>query len=298
MLGSIHTVTYSASDLDAIEETYGRYFGFQVVSKDPVPDSLAKSWGAPAAAGSKQLVLQPPSGEESFYRYVEGEPVPGFSPLRTFGWNATEIVVEDLDAIHEQLKDSPFQIIGTPAVLAFDFTDAISAMQVVGLAGDVLYLTHIAEPVPGFDLPTAKSFVDKTFVSILGGRSIDNMSRFFQRSFGLSTTPPMDGTIRVLNWAFNRPEGTKTTIATTALPDQCLIELDEFPNGTVDRPCHEGCLPPGQAMVTFRHNDLDDVRANYVESPQAREEAPYSGARAATLRGSTGELIELIEVKG
>jgi hypothetical protein len=290
-------VTYSASDLDSIEETYGQYFGFQVVTKGPVSDALAAIWGAPAAAGAKQLILQPSSGEESFYRYVEGEPVPGFSPLRTFGWNATEIVVEDLEGIHERLKDSPFQIIGTPAVLAFDFTDAISAMQVIGLADDVLYLTHIAKPVTGFDLPTAKSYVDKTFVSILGGRSIDDMSRFFQETFGLSTTPPMDGTIRVLNWAFNRPEGTKTTIATTALPDQCMIELDKFPEGTVDRPCHEGCLPPGQAMVTFRHNNLDDLAADFLEPPQAHEDMPYNGARAATLRGPTRELIELIEVQ-
>lgn len=298
MLGSIHTVTYSATDLDAIEKTYSQYFGFEVVSKDPISETLAGSWGTPRTAGAKQLILQPPSGEESYYRYVEGEPVPGFSPLRTYGWNATEIVVEDLDAIHERLKDSPFQIIGTPAVLAFDFTDAISAMQVVGLCGDVLYLTHIAEPVPGLELPTAKSFVDRTFVSILGGKSIDDMSRFFSDTFDISTAPPMDGTIRVINWAFNRPKGTKTTIATTILPDECLIELDEFPVGTVDRPCHEGCLPPGQAMVTFRHNDLESVRGKFMNDPQARSEAPYGGARSATLRGSTGELIELIEIKG
>ncbi len=296
MLGSIHSVTYSAADLDAVEDTYGTYLGFKTVVKGEVSDALARSWSAPAAAGQRQLILQPSSGQESYYRYVASEPVPGFSPLRTFGWNATEVIVEDLDALHERLKDSPFQIIGTPAVLAFDFTDAISAMQVVGLAGDVIYLTHVAEPVPGFDLPTAKSFVDRTFASILGGRSIENMSDYYKRTFGLTTTPPMDGTIRVLNWAFNRPPDAKTTITTAALPSQCLIEIDEFPDGAVERPCHEGCLPPGQAMVTFRHDNLDDLSSEFLAPPQRREEAPYGGARSATLRGSSGELIELVEI--
>ena len=271
MLGSIHTVTYSATDIDAIEETYSRYFGFQTISKGALPDALAQSWGAPASAGRRELIMQPESSAKSFYRYVESDPVEGFKPLRTYGWNATEIIVEDLDALHERLKDSPFKIIGTPAVLAFDFTDAISAMQVVGLAGDVIYLTHVAEPVPGFDLPTADCFVDRTFVSILGGQSLDDMSKFYNETFGLSTTPPMDGTIRVINWAFDRPEGTKTTITTTALPDACLIELDKFPEGTVERPLSRRLFTTGPG-----HGDLPPRQSRRIEC------AVHSYAGAAT----------------
>ncbi len=295
MLGAIHTVTITATNLQNIEDAYSRYFGYQVVDRSPVNPSLAASWGAPGVAGAAALIMQPASGAESFLRFVEGSPVPDYVPLRSYGWNAIEIIVQDLSALNERLLDSPFEIIGTPAVLDFDFTDAISAMQVIGPAGEVLYLTMISKKVPGLDLPRANAFVDQTFIMILGGPSLEQTTSYFSETFGVSSSPPMDGTIRVLNRAFDRPPKTKTTIATITLSGQTLIELDEMPSQAITRPSHADCLPPAAAIVSFEHDDLDALGAAFIAPPEMREEAPYFGHRAASLRGAAGELIELIE---
>ncbi len=297
MLGALHTVTVTTSDLGRSERLYQEYFGYRTVDRTPVAPDLAASWGAPASAGRPQVVMQPQSGAPAYLRFVEGDPVPDYAPLRSYGWNAIEIIVQDLEALNQRLLDSPFEIIGTPAVLAFDFTDAISAMQVVGPAGEVLYLTHVAEDVPGLNLPQAACFVDRPFIMILGGEDLDQTTGFFSRTFGLTASPPMDGTIRVINRAYNRPPGTKTTICTIALPRQTLIELDALPPQATVRPAHADCLPPAAAIVTFEHDDLDDVPAPFLAPPAPRAEAPYGGRRAATLKGATGELIELIETR-
>lgn len=296
MLGANHTITITASDIDVTEQIYSKYLGFQTIDKSHVSADLAASWGAPAASGQRQLVLQPESGEPSFLRFVEGGAMADYRPLTTYGWNSTEIVVQDLYALNDRLLDSPFEIIGPPAALEFEGLDMISAMQVVGPSGEVLYLTQISGPVPGFELPEAKSFVGRVFITILSGKSIDQISTFFNKAFGVPATEPGEGVIRVVNQAQDLPSDHKTTISTIGLTKQNLIEVDAWSADTTsERQKRDRHLPPGQAMVTFEHDDLDLVSVPFITPPQARNEPPYNGARAATLIGSTGELIELIE---
>jgi hypothetical protein len=295
MLGSIQTVTTVAEDLDVIEQVYGDHLKYSRVSRETVSDDLAASWGCPETTGREMLVLRPLSGKDSFLRFVQGDAVPEFKTLRSYGWSSTEIVCENVYELAEKLADSPFEVYQPPAVLGFDFTDAIHAFQVIGPAKELLYFTHIDEPVPGLDLPIAEAYIDKTFVTICGGPSLDALEDFYKDIFGLDHDPRMDGNIRVINKAYERPTGTKTTICTVPLPNQNLIELDQFPENAITRPRHKGCLPPGMAMVTFHHDNLDEVKVGFITPPQIRHEAPYNGARVASLIGAAGELIELIE---
>jgi hypothetical protein len=59
-------------------------------------------------------------------------------PLKTLGWNATEILVEDPVLLEPRLKDSPFRLIGPPAPL--DFNPAVVAMQALAPAGEHIEL--------------------------------------------------------------------------------------------------------------------------------------------------------------
>ena len=54
--------------------------------------------------------------------------------------------VDDVDALAAELASSPFRIIGGPADLSF--SDQIRAMQVVGPAREVLYLTQADQTPP------------------------------------------------------------------------------------------------------------------------------------------------------
>jgi len=81
------------------------------------------------------------------------------------------------------------------------------------------------------------------------------------------------------------------------LPKGCLLELDSAPPGTTERPKLEGELPPGMAMSTYYMESLDRDDLSYLTEPQAYDEAPYVRRCAVTVRGPSGELVELLEFK-
>ena len=251
MLGSIKCVTTMATDLNEIRDAYCGVLDYAEIESGQVADDLAASWAAPGSAGRAFLVLQPASKADSYLRFIEGDTVPEYQTLRSFGWSSTEIVCENVYKLAEEIEGGPFEIYQPPAVLGFDFTDAIHAFQVIGPAKELLYFTHIDEPVEGLNLPMATARIDRTFVTILGGRSLDELIGFYSDTFGLSAGAKMDGNIRVINKAYGRPTGTTTTITTMNLPNQNLIELDEFPKNAIERPRLGGCLPPGMNMVSF-----------------------------------------------
>jgi hypothetical protein len=74
-----------------------------------------------------------------------------------------------------------------------------------------------------------------------------------------------------------------------------MIELDEYPDGTEERPILPGDIPPGISIVSFLVDDLDampvDFRAKYLKPSGL----PYNGNRAAVIVGPNGEWLELIE---
>ena len=85
--------------------------------------------------------------------------------MTTFGWNATELLVKDPDALAEQLvTGSAFRMIGPPKDL-WAAPDAPRAMQVKGPGNEVLYLTRNLD----FDF---SGYVDRVFIMVVGG-SID-----------------------------------------------------------------------------------------------------------------------------
>jgi hypothetical protein len=166
-------------------------------------------------------------------------------------------------------------VIGPPAVLDFDFTDQIRAMQVLGAGGEVLYLTEIGAEIPGFALPDAKSFVGQPFILVLGGRAIAESAAPYHR-LGRAVGEPMLARIEVLSRAHGLSPDLRHSLSTIALEEASLIEVDAFPASATARPASSLGLPSGIAMATFTAEDLP------------------AGQAVTLLRGDTGELIELI----
>ena len=153
MLGRISTVTITAPDLPAAVAAYQRYLGYRVVDDGALGREMARAWGRPQMAGQRAVLLEPESGAETYLRFVQGPAYVEHEPLSCVGWNAAELIVEDVDALADELANSPFRIIGRPADLSF--SDQIRAMQVVGPAREVLYLTQIRQKLAAFDTPVA-----------------------------------------------------------------------------------------------------------------------------------------------
>ena len=251
MPGAIAGFTIVTADIEAAAHRYARYLGYRHRGFEPITASAAAAWQVPGLAGARQALLRPASGNRRFIRLVEAAEAEGYVPLRHFGWNAIEIVVQDLDRVAAQLDASPFQILGPPETLDLGFTDRIRAMQVAGPSGEVLYLTEIDGPIPGFDLPTAQSLVDGAFVAVLGASSLPASLHFYGALFGTAASPILDARIACLSAAHDLPSDTRHNLATVALPEMCLLEIDAYPRSAVPpRPAPCG-LPGGIAIASF-----------------------------------------------
>ena len=237
--------------------------------------------------------MEPESGAETYLRFVQGPTYVDYEPLACIGWNAAALVVQDVDALSERLVGSPFRIIGPPAHLSF--SERIRAMQVVGPAREVLYLTQVEGRVAAFDTPQAASHVDRVFIVVLGGTGLDALQDYYQTQFGMSRAPVMPSVVPLISARFGLPRNFNHSIATLQLPGQCYIEADEMPPAVAPRPCDPGQLPPGIAMVSFEVERLPEVLPSALGPTQVVPSLPYAGRRSRTCVGAAGELIELVE---
>lgn len=293
MLSVILIVTITASDLSAVERAYRDYLDYKVIERGTVTKELAGVWGAPATVGRNYLLMQPRSGEPVYLRFVQSEPTEGYAPLRTFGWNCTEILVQDVDDLAKKLEASPFQIIGPPRNLSSN--ENIRAMQVIGPANEVLYLTRITPGQSGFNLGSAKSYVDRVFIVVLGGKDLQALLDFYAQKLKLPVTKPFEVRVSVLSKAHGLDPERLHKLALARLPERFLIEVDEYPETAINRPKRDGDLPPGLAMVSFEVESIDALGLDLIQPPVKLDGAPYHGRRAAVTIGVAGELIELVE---
>jgi catechol 2,3-dioxygenase-like lactoylglutathione lyase family enzyme len=296
MIGPIRCVTITADDPAALADTYTRWLGYRRLESgtpDQVDPAEARGWGAPAQAGSTQVLLAPERGEDFWFRLVQGPPG-DYRALTTWGWNAAELIVEDVDALAGRLADSPFRTIGPPEDLSF--TDAIRAMQVEGPAREVLYLTQFKRRLAEFDTPEPRCAVDRTFIVILGGPNLEALQRYYEQRFGVPEAPAMPVKVSVLSNALGLSPDTLHDIAALPLQGQSFIEADRYPVETAARTSREGCLPPAMAMVSFVVPDLAPHLPDALGPVYGSHHAPYLGARAITVTGPAGELIELLEL--
>ena len=286
-LGAIRAVTHAVPDLIAIEDAYTRFLGYRTVDRGLVPRDVAESWGTPAVTGRSYLTLEPESGEAVHLRFVESTAAVHWRALTTHGWNATELVVQDVDALAGKLTDSPFVIIGAPRSL--QRFPMIRAMQLLGPAGECLYCTQVGAG-SGLDLAPADSPVGRVFIAVAGGPDLNAMFATYAR-FANEADPPVATPVRVISWANGLPPETQHPHGLIKLMRGTLIELDGYPSVTTTRHTPPGELPPGMAIVSF---DVEYLEPCSPIGPVANALLPGAG-RAATFKGAAGELVELVE---
>ena len=248
MLTAILAVTLSVPDLAVAQDAYARWLGYRVVDQGLVSQQLAAGWNAPSVEGRRYLLLQPASGEPTWLRLVESPPTPGFEVMKNHGWNSNEILVDDPDALAKQLAaGSPFRIVGEPRPLST--SPAVRAMQAIGPAGELNYFTRIPATGSVFIKSQAKSFVDRTFIVVLGGPSMAAMQAFYRDTLGAPVTAPVPAKIHVLQDAYGLSRDVDTPLALVNFSDRFLIELDEYPAAARPRPRRGGDRPPRLAVV-------------------------------------------------
>jgi catechol 2,3-dioxygenase-like lactoylglutathione lyase family enzyme len=290
--GAIRCGTVLAPDFEAALPDYVDCLGLPLVAEGRVSPDLARSWGAPAQVGCRWALLAAGRG---FLRLVGGSAAPaGFRPLASFGWAAFEISVRDAFALHARLEGGPFRVLGAPRHVP-GFANFIP-FQVAGRSGEILYLNTVLESrMAGLDLPRAQAEVDAMFIAVLAAEDRAATVRFHVDALGFEEGETFRFPYSMINQSFGLPGTHETDVTMTCVGRTPAAEIDQYPAGAIDRPRSPGELPPGNALVSFWHRDLDSVAAPFIEPPVVRDGPLYGGARVATLIGPAGERIELIE---
>ena len=287
-IGKISAVTIPSPDLSKSVEQYIEFLNYRLVEEGQVSKKEAIAWKAENIEGADYVVLQPENSNDFAFRFIKQEIQGEYIPFKTGGWNAAELIVRNVDEMAIKLSNSDFDIIGPPADLSF--TDQIRAMQVIGPSMEILYLTEFKSKLPEFDSPIARCDVDQTFIVILAGSSMDQMQEFYCDSFNLERAVVMDSRIRAISRVFGNPEGTKYKSAAIPIKDQCLIEIDELPDGSAIRSSEPGYLLPGISIVSFvyygecnKHSEIYQCNLPHLKDRQC-----------SSIHGNNQEIIELI----
>jgi catechol 2,3-dioxygenase-like lactoylglutathione lyase family enzyme len=286
----LRAATLLSGDADASARRYQEFFGYRLVESGSISFELAAGWVTPAMFGRRYHVLAPASGVPVFLRFVEGNIPPDYQPLRSYGWGAIELCVQDVQAVHALMKDSPFTIIGPPKAL--DGAPSIWPMQVQGPDGEIVFLTEIRADEPTARLPRAACPVDSLFIAVLACQDIAATRAWFAANLGLTGAPDFDLAYTTLSRAFALPATHKHRIAVLGHEGDAFLQLDQYPEEAIPRPTTPDELPPGVAMVSFL--------LPAAESPHAPTDPSiiYAGRHSLVIRTPEGALVELIAQAG
>ncbi|SFO02856.1 hypothetical protein [Sphingomonas sp. OK281] len=290
----LRCATHGVADLDAATERFAQWLDYRVVEEGVVAADLAAAWGAPASAGRRYAVCQPASGTEAFLRFVEGDTVPDYRPIRSHGWAAIEICVEDVLAVDARMRepDSPFPVIGSPTRIAG--FPAIFPMQVRGPDQETVYFTQITDPlVPG--LPRASSPIDAIFILVLACADLRTTAAWFAETLLLDVSSPVAIRYSMISQAFDLPITDLHPIATASWQGEVFLELDEYPASAGERIGYPGALPPGVSICTLIVPHFATLPVEWFSPPVVRPGRLYGGRRVGVLKTPEGALIEVIE---
>lgn len=294
LLQRIEIATHCVASIDSVVPAYKDLLGFREVDAGLLPADLCAVWGTPAMVDMRYVLLQPASGAEVYLRFIETGNGNGYWPPVTHGWIATEMLATSPDELKDQLEGSAFTRIGGPADL-YPAPKSARAMQMTGPAGELIYFTRILPGGSRYGLHGAKSFVDRPFIMVVGGASMDELYDFYSNVLGLRVDRTAPFIIRQMSRVLGIDSETAYPVSLARIPGRSfLLELEEFPAGVQPRNVPAGQLPEGLAMVSFTSPQPAGLQLEFRGDPAPVAIAPYAGRTAAVTVGPAGEWLELI----
>ena len=92
------------------------------------------------------------------------------------------------------------------------------ALQALGPADEVLYMTRIIPGGSGFDLGSARTPVDRVFITVVGGPDMEALRNFYGNALGMPLGDTSAWKITVLSAAHGLPPETTFPLAVAMMP--------------------------------------------------------------------------------
>ena len=295
-LKRIRSATVATPCVDATASALSALLDYRIRDRSPVTPELAALWRAPAIAGRACALLSTDEYPDVSLRLVEITPVPAYRPFWSFGWNSFEISVANLDELFGRVQRDTaafFSIRGEPHPLRA--YPSIRAMQLEGRCGEIYYLTEETasgvSPVP----PTRRC--GRLFITVLGAPAIESARDFYANHFGLQARPIRASTGQVVQRAWGGTPGGTHPITLLPLSESAnAIEMNGYVReGIVSRTRTDGELPPGNYLVSFEVDHLDEASERLPLTIGSPPDVLYAGCRVGFFVGPAGEWVELIE---
>lgn len=294
----IKIATIGTNNVAHTANLYKNWLNYKQVESGEVSEELALSWGAPEATGRPYVLMQGESGDDVYLRAVEVDVPSNYKALNSYGWNAVEMIVEDPDAIHKSLINSPFKHLAGPEGLGGGLS-TIRAVQFKGTSEEVFYFTTETGDRTKSTLLTPRVDIDRPFILVLAGPDARALMDFYISTFGAIEALYLKMPVELIATAQGLSPEHNYEIGLVRLNEfSNSIEIDGYPETTGPREVAHGDLPPGVSMATFSVRDLNQIDPDlFITAPIRSSSKAYQGNRSATIIGPAGELIELIEEK-
>jgi hypothetical protein len=258
--GPLLHATLTVADAAPFVAAYA-HLGLVVLHESRVAEVDVAGWGAVGVAlvGRRRVDLGPLGAAAPLLRLIV---LPGTPPRPTrwhHGWLALEILVRDVDALAARLAAAGgggFELVGAPADL--ELSPAIRAMQLVGPAGEMLYLTQVKAAVPPFEIPLSSPLpapqdLGPLFIAVMSCPSREQVLASCT-PLGAGRSLQFETRITVLNRALGHPLDMRWPVATVQWAGECLFEIDEVLDPALRPPPLAAgvALPAGLAWVTIQ----------------------------------------------
>ena len=250
-IGPIDTVTILTHDLSNSAAIYISAFGWQAKGPEYLLSAdEANRWQAINLTGARVLEV---NGINGGVRFIESTTYQNPKPLRTFGWSALEICVDDVHKYVAQAVAAGFEILNEAVPLSgTEKPLPLIAAQLAGINGEVVYITQILSEVPNFELPDVSKESGSIFICVLGASDLEKSRAFLESQFEVRRASDREVAIRVINRVYEKPLDTLHRLSSLQLAGRNAIEIDQLPIEGGQREKISGNLPPGISVVTVR----------------------------------------------
>jgi hypothetical protein len=250
-IGPIETVTILTHDLVKSAQMYISAFGWQInESEYELRVEEASRWQAKDLAGARVLEV---NGINGGIRFIESDRYKNPLPLRTFGWSALEVCVDDVHKYVAHAVAAGFVVMNEAVPLSGSAKPLpLIAAQLAGMNGEVVYITQILSEVPNFELPDVSKESGSIFICVIGASDLEKSREVLETNFEVRRASDREVGIKVINRVYGKPLETLHRLSSLQLAGRNAIEIDQLPVEGAQREVAPGYLPPGISIVTVR----------------------------------------------